>query len=366
MGASAAVAKPLTLVSGYLGTGKTTLVNHVLASGALGRAAVVVNDFGSVNVDAALIRASGADTIELTNGCICCQITDDVQRTMTALAARDDLDHVVCEVSGIGNPTQLGAWRTYPGFRPGGVVVCVDAGVTLKRLRDEFVSDIVHAQIRAADLLVVTKADSVSDSQLTQVQERCAQIVGEVPVEVVRDESNTAARRGGAWEPVLRGIVELVSGRADGPAEGPAHGLAGVGSGGDSATGSDGLVGVPAAAADAHASAHTSMTVDLQEPVDVDRVVQVLEAHADDLVRAKGVVRAVDGTRVVVQLAGGVVTVRPVPEVPTGPGGPPTPAVPTEPDGASTGSSLVLIAAGPHGQHGLQRAAQDLGAQNDA
>ncbi|GAA4508861.1 CobW family GTP-binding protein [Brevibacterium yomogidense] len=343
MGASAAVAKPLTLVSGYLGTGKTTLINHVLASGALGRAAVVVNDFGSVNIDAALIRASGADTVELTNGCICCQITDDVQRTMTALAARDDLDHVVCEVSGIGNPAQLGAWRTYPGFRPGGVVVCVDAGVTLNRLRDEFVSDIVHAQIRAADLLVVTKADSVSDSLLTKVWETCAQIAGDVPVEVVRDESNDAARSGGAWEPVLRGLVELSSGRADGRA--------------------DGLAGGPA---DGHASAHTSMTVDLQEPVDVDRVVQVLDAHADDLVRAKGVVRAADGTRVVVQLAGGVVTSRPGPEVPAGSGGTTTPAVPAEPDGASARSSLVLIAAGPHAQQALHRAAQDLGAQTDA
>src|SRR5699024_6696170 len=137
MGTLAAVAKPLTLVSGYLGSGKTTLINRVLAGGSLGRTAVVVNDFGTINIDAALIRSSGADTIELTNGCICCQISDDVQRTMGALAKRDDLDHVVCEVSGIGNPAQLGAWRTYPGFRPGGVVVCVDAESTVKRLRDE-------------------------------------------------------------------------------------------------------------------------------------------------------------------------------------------------------------------------------------
>ena len=65
--------KPLTLVGGYLGSGKTTLINRFLASPDAGRTAVVVNDFGDVNIDAALIRAAGADTLELTNGCICCR-----------------------------------------------------------------------------------------------------------------------------------------------------------------------------------------------------------------------------------------------------------------------------------------------------
>ncbi|HLR43949.1 MAG TPA: GTP-binding protein, partial [Brevibacterium sp.] len=102
------MAIPLTLIGGYLGSGKTTLINGLLASADAGRTAVVVNDFGDVNIDAALIAATGADTMELTNGCICCQITDDVRRTMSALASRDDIDHAVCEVSGIGDPAQLG------------------------------------------------------------------------------------------------------------------------------------------------------------------------------------------------------------------------------------------------------------------
>ena len=95
----------LGLIGGYLGSGKSTLVNRLLA-GALpaGRTTVVVNDFGSVNIDADLILAADGDTIELSNGCICCQLSDDVSRTMRALAQRDDLDNVICEVSGVRRP----------------------------------------------------------------------------------------------------------------------------------------------------------------------------------------------------------------------------------------------------------------------
>lgn len=309
-----AAAKPLTLVSGYLGSGKTTLINHVLRSGALGRAAVVVNDFGDVNIDAALIRSSGADTIELTNGCICCQITDDVQRTMGALAARDDLDHVVCEVSGIGNPAQLGAWKTYPGFRPGGVVVCVDAGVTTRRLRNEYVADVVRAQIAAADLLVVTKADAVSDLQLSQTMEACEEIAGEVPVQVVRGDD---------WTPVLRALEGVRT----------AHSA-------DTASVS------PSEDSTAHSSVHSTVTVDVPGPVDVERIAEVLRSHAPHLVRAKGILQDSAGEWAAVQLAGGIVTIE---------------TAAAAPGSSALGSSaIVLIAAGPGADEALDRAAQEL------
>ena len=337
-----AAATPLTLVSGYLGSGKTTLINHVLRSGALGRAAVVVNDFGSVNIDAALIRSSGADTLELTNGCICCQITDDVQRTMGPLAARDDLDHVVCEVSGIGNPAQLGAWRTFPGFRPGGVVVCVDAGVTARRLRDEYVADIVRAQIAAADLLVVTKADAVSDLQLSQTVEACEEIAGKVPVEIVRDDD---------WAPVLRALGEVTARAAT--AEHSAE------------------------RSEAHPAVHSTLTVEVPGPVEVSRIVAVLRAHAPHLKRAKGIVQDAAGAWVAVQLAGGVVTTDGVDDAPPAGSASGTAADPASgpgPDSASDSASgaaqvpseaagrstLVLIAAGPDAEHALERAAHDL------
>lgn len=318
-----AAAKPLTLVSGYLGSGKTTLINHALRSGALGRAAVVVNDFGDVNIDAALIRSSGADTIELTNGCICCQITDDVQRTMGALAARDDLDHVVCEVSGIGNPAQLGAWKTYPGFRPGGVVVCVDAGVTPRRLRNEYVADVVRAQIAAADLLVVTKADAVSDLQLSQTMEACEEIAGEVPVQVVRGDD---------WTSVLRALEGVSTAHStDTASVSPTE---------------EAAEEAEAAEPTEHSAVHSTVTVTLPRPTAVERIVNVLRSHAPHLVRAKGILQDSAGAWVAVQLAGGVVTVE---------------TAAAAPGSSAPGSSaIVLIAAGPGAEEALDRAAQEL------
>lgn len=317
MGTLAAVAKPLTLVSGYLGSGKTTLINRVLASGSLGRTAVVVNDFGTINIDAALIRSSGADTIELTNGCICCQISDDVQRTMGALAKRDDLDHVVCEVSGIGNPAQLGAWRTYPGFRPGGVVVCVDAESTVKRLRDEYVADIVRAQIAAADLLAVTKAAEAGPPQVSQTVKACASIAGEVPVEIVQD---------GEWDPVLRAV------------EGAAIASRG---------------GLPSKDATAHAEVHSTATVQVPRPSDIERIVEVLRSHAVQLVRAKGILQDQAGAWIAVQLAGGTVTSERVQVAPRAESS-------SGPSDTSGSSAIILIAAGPDADEALERAAQDL------
>lgn len=359
MGASADVTKPLTLVSGYLGSGKTTLINHVLRSGALGRAAVVVNDFGDVNIDAALIRSSGADTIELTNGCICCQITDDVQRTMGALAARDDLDHVVCEVSGIGDPAQLGAWRTYPGFRPGGVVVCVDAGMTVRRLRDEFVADVVQAQIQAADLLVVTKAEAAGTAAVSLTVEACGTIAAEVPVEVVRDDD---------WAPVLRALEGVragaeVSTGAEVRADAEVRAVERVPSraGVRTARSTDRTPARPME----HAAVHSTVTVDVPRPADVDAIIAVLRSHAAHLVRAKGIVQDAAGAWVAVQLAGGEVTV----EAATAAAGSaasgsaasaPSSSAPSSAASDARSSAIVLIAAGPDADEALERAAQEL------
>ena len=118
----------LTVIGGYLGAGKTTLINRLLAGTGGGRIAVVVNDFGAVGVDASLIRSRTADTIELTNGCLCCSLTDDLAGVMTGLAAREPrFEHVVVELSGVGQPSAMTAWGWFPGFRPGRTVVCADA-----------------------------------------------------------------------------------------------------------------------------------------------------------------------------------------------------------------------------------------------
>ena len=93
---------PLTVLGGYLGSGKTTLVNAMLRGAAGRRVAVLVNDFGAVNVDADLIRRRGATTLELSNGCVCCNLVDGMAQARITLAGLDPRpEYAVVELSGV-------------------------------------------------------------------------------------------------------------------------------------------------------------------------------------------------------------------------------------------------------------------------
>jgi G3E family GTPase len=167
----------LTVVGGYLGAGKTTLINRLLAGAGDRRVAVVVNDFGAVGVDASLIRSRTEDTIELTNGCLCCSLTDELADVMTALAAREPrFEHVVVELSGVGQVSAMTAWGWFPGFRPGRTVVCADALSGRARARDRWTGDVVLAQLRAADLVIVTKGDLAGEAAATEFEKWLATV----------------------------------------------------------------------------------------------------------------------------------------------------------------------------------------------
>ncbi len=153
---------PMTLLGGYLGAGKTTIVNHVLgAAGDEGRRiAVLVNDLGTVQVDAALIRARHDDTIELANGCICCSLVDGLAVALETLRQRPEPpDHVLVELSGVAEPGRVVPWASTAGFRLDGVVVVADADQIRDRASDPRLAGLVDAQLGAADLVLVTKTD---------------------------------------------------------------------------------------------------------------------------------------------------------------------------------------------------------------
>ncbi len=96
---------PATVLCGYLGAGKTTELNHLLASETGTRIAVLVNYFGAINIDASLIENRDDQMISLTNGCVCCSISDDLSAALTSRVERDDLpDHVVLEANGVADP----------------------------------------------------------------------------------------------------------------------------------------------------------------------------------------------------------------------------------------------------------------------
>ncbi|MEQ1695719.1 MAG: CobW family GTP-binding protein [Hyphomicrobiaceae bacterium] len=157
---------PVTVIGGYLGAGKTTLINHVLTASHGLRIAVLVNDFGSVNIDASLIADAADDTISLTNGCVCCSIHDDLGSALDLQTRRAaPPDHIVIETSGVAEPARILTYATaWPGIRLDAVVTLVDAETIRARADDKFVGRVVRRQLAAADFLVVNKQDLVTDA----------------------------------------------------------------------------------------------------------------------------------------------------------------------------------------------------------
>lgn len=160
--------KPFTVIAGFLGAGKTTLVNNILGQATGTRFAVLVNDFGAINVDARLIAAHDGQTMALTNGCICCSLSDGfVQAMLGLMSAPERFDHVIVEASGVSLPDRIMDFaRIDPLLQPDAIVTLVDADSVAERLADPLISDMVTDQIVHADMLILNKCDLVVDPSL--------------------------------------------------------------------------------------------------------------------------------------------------------------------------------------------------------
>jgi G3E family GTPase len=217
---------PVTVLSGFLGAGKTTLLNHILANRAGLRVAVIVNDLAAVNVDATLVRDAAAlsrveeQLIEMSNGCICCTLRDDLLSEIKRLAGEKRFDAILIESTGVAEPMPIAETFAFVDddgtsladlARLDTMVTVVDAfnflrdyssaealaerGIATTDEDDRTIVELLIEQIEFCDVLVVNKADLVSDDELTRLQRilarinpRAVQVVsqfGKVPLDQV-------------------------------------------------------------------------------------------------------------------------------------------------------------------------------------
>ena len=163
---------PILLVAGFLGAGKTSVVNYVLAHAEGRRIAAVVNDFGAINIDAELIAGASDGVVSLSNGCICCSLEGDLLRVLSALLRRDPRPEcIVIETSGVADPTDIVRnlmdpviWREAPLET---VLCVVDASAPVATLEDP----LLRSQMRAADVVALSKVDLVDACGLARVRE---------------------------------------------------------------------------------------------------------------------------------------------------------------------------------------------------
>lgn len=179
---------PVTVIGGYLGAGKTTLLNALLTEARGVRLAVIVNDFGSINVDAALITNRSGETISLANGCICCSIGDSLAATLHDLAARSvGPEHIIIEASGVAELDRLARLaKGHPRLALDSVIVVADAETIRNRAADKYVGDLVRRQLAAADIIVLSKTDLIGAEEQRQVRDW---IAAEVPGARILDRS---------------------------------------------------------------------------------------------------------------------------------------------------------------------------------
>ncbi|MDN5000933.1 CobW family GTP-binding protein [Bradyrhizobium sp. GCM10027634] len=267
---------PILLVTGFLGAGKTTVVNHLLANADGRRIAAVVNDFGAINIDAELIAGASDGVVSLANGCICCSLEGDLLRTLSTLLRRDPKpEYIVIETSGVADPADIVRNLMDPVIlreAPLETVLCVLDATTPPAALDDALQ---RSQLRVADIVALTKLDLAGECAGARMREAIrAQRVPAVVVDAKHGEIPSA-------------LLFPASDRASAPRE-------------------------PGPKRPAEERFETlSWTSD--QPLSLPRLQQAIGKLAPKLARAKGLFETVEqpGRQMVFQFAGGRATLAP-------------------------------------------------------
>ena len=202
---SASTTTPVTSVGGGRGSGKTTLLNHILTKTVDKRVAVLVNDFGAINVDAKLIVSVEGDTVSMMNGCVCCTIRDDLLIEVEKLLnSETPPEHIVIETSGVSKPVGVAETFMNPSvqsFVDVRIIAVLDAVLAFDEQAEYHNLAIDH--VKLADLIVVNKVDLVTPQQLSALKQKVESFAGlskiwetsfgEIPLELVFDDLQNLA-----------------------------------------------------------------------------------------------------------------------------------------------------------------------------
>jgi G3E family GTPase len=270
---------PVTVVGGYLGAGKTTLVNHMLRQADGLRLAVLVNDFGALPIDADLIEAQEGNVVSIAGGCVCCSYGSDLIAALMDLAKlRPRVEHVLIETSGVALPGQVAsALSLLTDFALDAVVTLVDAGAVQAQVQDHYLADTITRQLADADLVILNKCDLVGDDARRGLE---AWIGTQSGGRVV------LAKQGEVPLPIVLGRGLARHGRRRDDSHEHAH-------------------------HDGHASPYVSRAIAVTHVASAAELAMALQAPTLGLLRAKGIVAEPDGRNYVVQLAGGRISVTP-------------------------------------------------------
>lgn len=270
---------PVTLLGGYLGSGKTTLVNHLLRHSDGLKLAVLVNEFGELPIDADLIEAQDDDLISIAGGCICCSYGDDMLEGIQRLRDMDTRpDHLIIESSGVAMPQAIAAAMSLVrGISLHTIAVIADAETLYERSRDRYMGDTITRQLNSADLLILNRCDLATDEQ----KQRAVEVLQEHSPECVIIEAHFAT--------VPVAVLLDRQGSAD-----VKHNAADT--------------GLP------HAK-FASVFIECPDSLEVKALGNRLSTECPGLVRAKGfVVDSTSGATCVVQLSGKRVRITPLKE----------------------------------------------------
>ena len=160
-------ALPVTIISGYLGAGKTTLVNNALRKANGLKLAILVNEFGNLAIDEDLIIAQDDNMISLAGGCICCSYGNDMLLSLKELTSLDNKpDHIILEASGVAIPSAIeSSISLITECFTESIVSIIDCEQIQDQLNDKYIADTVISQIQSADIILANKADLIkSDS----------------------------------------------------------------------------------------------------------------------------------------------------------------------------------------------------------